>query len=596
MRVRWQRVRPLVWLLIPVVGVMLLFLLPWLMRELRPLSSDALFQEARAELGAARARYPNAAAAYVRALVLAGDADKAQAFVRSLPQNAKPCVQHELIRALIDSGELNRAFQLAREHLRMGNYQHCWSSGGGAREYLYWYLADELLAAGRLEDAWTAIGWIRDSGSNYQVPEPYKRLVRRLVAAGRVDLALQALQQIDADDTHAETLLVVQALLQQGQSPRALDLLSRQIRQARGKDDATRLPPALEAAAQQAAQLARAGRSDAAAQLAEQMLQRYLRTHTQKTISYDTLYTLAARFTEHLPAATMERILRQLPTDKYECAATNLRGGYITGLLNAGRWSDLVRALETPSGHTELPHIPREWLIVAGYLQAGKVEQAQAWLNSSPSLDSKRTIREGLQALQQQLPSLTPEVSDAMERLATEWALGAYFLFLPLKGVDGSVQDAVVNGAEIAAYPVIVAGSRRHFGDAVTLTAWSMREGAERTLNGSLIYEAAFYLGLDHPKLDELLRASDPRDATYWAKGLAAVAQAGRLEDAEAILRAAPAYPEYDMDAYRAGYAIGLAKRGRFREAVRMARRLPYAEYRVHALANIAVELKRRGL
>jgi tetratricopeptide (TPR) repeat protein len=596
MRVRWQRVRPLVWLLIPVVGVMLLFLLPWLMRELRPLSSDALFQEARAELGAARARYPNAAAAYVRALVLAGDADKAQAFVRSLPQNAKPCVQHELIRALIDSGELNRAFQLAREHLRMGNYQHCWSSGGGAREYLYWYLADELLAAGRLEDAWTAIGWIRDSSSNYQVPEPYKRLVRRLVAAGRVDLALQALQQIDADDTHAETLLVVQALLQQGQSPRALDLLSRQIRQARGKDHTTRLPPALEATVQQVAQLARAGRTDAAAQLAEQMLQRYLRTHTQKTISYDTLYTLAARFTEHLPAATMERILRQLPTDKYECAATHLRRGYITGLLNAGRWSDLVRVLETPSGHSELPHIPREWLIVAGYLQAGKVEQAQAWLNSSPSLDSKRTVREGLQALQQQLPSLTPEVSDAMERLATEWVLGAYFLFLPLKGVDGSVQDAVVNGAEIAAYPVIVAGSRRHFGDAVTLTAWSMREGAERTLNGSLIYEAAFYLGLDHPKLDELLRASDPRDATYWAKGLAAVAQAGRLEDAEAILRAAPAYPEYDMDAYRAGYAIGLAKRGRFREAVRMARRLPYAEYRVHALANIAVELKRRGL
>jgi tetratricopeptide (TPR) repeat protein len=596
MRVRWQRVRPLVWLLIPVVGVMLLFLSPWLMRELRPLSSDALFQEARAELGAARARYPNAAAAYVRALVLAGNIVEAQAFVQSLPQNAKPCVQHELIRALIDIGELNRAFQLAREHLRMGNYQHCWSSGGGAREYLYWYLADELLAAGRLEDAWTAIGWIRDSGSNYQVPEPYKRLVRRLVAAGRVDLALQALQQIDADDTHAETLLVVQALLQQGQSPRALDLLSRQIRQARGNDDATRLPPALEAAAQQAARLARAGRSDAAAQLAEQTLQRYLRTHTQKTVSYDRLYTLAVRFTEHLPAATMERIIRRLPTDDYECAATNLRGGYITGLLNAGRWSDLVRALETPSGHTELPHIPREWLIVAGYLQAGKVEQAQAWLNSSPSLDSKRTVREGLQALQQQLPSLTPEVSDAMERLATEWVLGAYFLFLPLKGVDGSVQDAVVNGAEIAAYPVIVAGSRRHFGDAVTLTAWSMREGAERTLNGSLIYEAAFCLGLDHPKLDELLRASDPRDTTYWAKGLAAVAQAGRLEEAEAILRAAPAYPEYDMDAYRAGYAVGLAKRGRFREAVRMARRLPYAEYRVHALANIAVELKRRGM
>jgi hypothetical protein len=596
MKQRWQRIRPVMWTLTPIVGVAMLFLLPWLVREVRPLSSDALFQEARAELGATRALSPKAAAVYVRALVRAGDADKARAFVQFLPPNAKPCAQHELIRALIDSGELNRAFQLAREHLRMGNYQHCWSSGGSAREYLYWYLADELLAAGRLEDAWTVIGWIEDFGSSYRVPEPYRLVARRAVEAGRVDLALQALEQIDADDTHAETLLVVHALLQRGQSQPVLDLLSRQIRQARGKDHTTRLPPASEATVQQVAQLARAGRTDAAAQLAEQTLQRYLHTHTQKTISYDTLYTLAARFTEHLPAATMERIIRRLPTDDYECAATNLRGGYITGLLNAGRWSDLVRALETPSGHAELPHIPREWLIVAGYLQAGKVEQAQAWLNSSPSLDSKRTVREGLQALQQQLPRLTPEVSDAMERLATEWVLGAYFLFLPLKGVDGSVQDAVVNGAEIAAYPVIVAGSRRHFGDAATLTAWILQEGSESPLIDTLIYATAFHLGLDHPKLDELLRASDPRDTTYWAKGLAAVAQAGRLEDAEAILRAAPAYPEYDMEAYRAGYAIGLAKRGRFREAVRMARRLPYAEYRVHALANIAAELKQRGM
>ena len=596
MKQRWQRIQPVMWALTPIVGVAMLFLLPWLVRELRPLSSDALFQEARAEVGAARARYPNAAAAYVRALVLAGDADKAQAFVRSLPQNAKPCVQHELIRALIDIGELNRAFQLAREHLQLGDYKHCWSSCNGAREGLYRYLADQLIVAGRLEDALRVLGWIGDPRGSTEIIRLYRRFVRRAAEMGRVDLALQALEQITAYNPRAETLLVVQALLQQGQSPRALDLLSRQIRQARGKDDATRLPPALEATVQQAARLARAGRSDAAAQLAEQMLQRYLRTHTQKTISYDTLYTLAARFTEHLPAATMERILRQLPTDKYECAATHLRGGYIIGLLNAGRWSDLVRVLETPTGHSELPHIPRAWLIVAGYLQAGKVEQAQAWLNSSPSLDSKRTVREGLQALRQQLPSLTPEASDAIERLATEWVLGAYFLPLPFKVVDGSVQDAVVHGAEIAAYPVIVAGSRRRFGDAVTLTAWSMREGAERTLNSSLIYEAAFCLGLDHPQLDTLLRISDPNDTVYWMKGLAAIAQAGRLEDAEAILRAAPSVPQYDTEAYRAGYAVGLAKRGRFREAVRMARRLPYAEYRVYALANIAAELKKRGL
>jgi hypothetical protein len=292
----------------------------------------------------------------------------------------------------------------------------------------------------------------------------------------------------------------------------------------------------------------------------------------------------------------MERIIRRLPTDEYECAATNLHGGYITGLLNAGRWSDLVRALETPSGHSELPHIPRAWLIVAGYLQTGEVEQARAWLQSSPLLDKRRTVRDGLQALRQRIPSLAPEVSDAMERLATEWVLGAYFLFLPLKGTGGSVRDAVVDGADTTAYPVIVAGSRRHFGDAATLTAWVLQEGSRSLSVDTLLYKTAFHLGLDHPKLDELLQASDPRDAIYWAKGLAAVAQAGRLEDAEAILRAAPAYPEYDMEAYRAGYAIGLARRGRFREAVRMARRLPYAEYRVYALANIAAELKKQGM
>ena len=516
--------------------------------------------------------------------------------MQSLPPNAKPCAQHEIIRALIEKGELTRALQMAREHLQLGNYRHCWSSSSNAREYLYWYLADELLAAGRLEDAWTVMGWITNLGSSYQVSEPYQLVARRAVEAGRVDLALQALRQIPAYHAEAETLLVVRALLQQGQTPRAFELLSRQIQQAGGKDHMTRLPAALEATVQQVAQLARAGRTNAAAQLAEQTLQRYLRTHTQKTVSYDRLYTLAARFTEHLPPATMERIIRRLPTDEYECAATNMHSGYIIGLLNAGRWSDLARALETPSGHSELPHIPRAWLIVAGYLQTGEVEQAQAWLQSSPLLDKRRTVRDGLQALRQQIPSLTPEVSDAMERLATEWVLGAYFLFLPLKGTGGSVRDAVVDGADTTAYPVIVAGSRRHFGDAATLTAWILREGSRNPLVDTLLYETAFHLGLDHPKLDELLRVSDPRDTTYWAKGLAAVAQAGRLEDAEAILRAAPAYPEYDMEAYRAGYAIGLAKRGRFREAVRMARRLPYAEYRVYALANIAAELKKQGM
>jgi hypothetical protein len=133
------------------------------------------------------------------------------------------------------------------------------------------------------------------------------------------------------------------------------------------------------------------------------------------------------------------------------------------------------------------------------------VEQAQAWLQASPMLLTRSALcARGLQGLRQRLPSLTPEASDAIERLATEWVLGAYFLPLSVQGswMDSVQDDTVVHLAEdFAVNPVIVAGSRRHFGDAVTLTAWSMREGAERTLNGSLIYEAAFCLGLDHPQV-----------------------------------------------------------------------------------------------
>ena len=35
----------------------------------------------------------------------------------------------------------------------------------------------------------------------------------------------------------------------------------------------------------------------------------------------------------------------------------------------------------------------------------------------------------------------------------------------------------------------------------MTQTAWSMREGVERMFDDTLIYEAVFYLRLDHPKL-----------------------------------------------------------------------------------------------
>ncbi|MCS7208737.1 MAG: hypothetical protein NZ874_04115 [Fimbriimonadales bacterium] len=49
-------------------------------------------------------------------------------------------------------------------------------------------------------------------------------------------------------------------------------------------------------------------------------------------------------------------------------------------------------------------------------------------------------------------------------------------------------------------------------------------------------------------------------------------------------------------DIYSAGYAVGLAKQGKFRQAAREARRIRFPEYRVCALARIAAEMKKRGL
>ncbi len=581
MRQHWERYRWLGWLLMPVVGSLLLILAPWVVQELRPIHSSALFREARVELAAQQHLWHrvHGAALYVRALTRAGEIQQAIEFVDALPPAIKPPVQHEFIHALIAAGALDLALERAREQITPINYKLPWQSYEEP-ESLYGYLASELIEAGRYEDALQAIRWAcqKESGNMYETA--YLLIARRAVQAGQMDTALRALEHAPAHRAFGETLLVVNALLQRSQPARALNFLNRQMKRLEQKDDdLVELPPALEAAVQHASTLARAGRTNDAAQHAEQTLRRYLRAHTQQTINFDALYTLAVRFTECLPAETMRRILDRLPTDAYECAETHLRGGYLQGLVNTRRWGALTAARKRDSDF-EIRGIPSHWIVVAGLLQEGRVSEARTLTRKDPESDRARWVQSQLQQLRQKYPTISPETQRALERIARQWVVQYEFL-------EPDFVDALALG-------IVASGSERFFRDAAQVIRWTDSANPHIT-NAPFVFQSAYYLGLDNPALDELIRGTDPEEV-YWVYGVAAVAQAGRLEQAEALLQRAGRLSDSDAATYRAGYAIGLAKRGRYREAVRMARGLPYAGHRVFALANIAAELKKQGM
>lgn len=581
MQHRWQRYRWLSWLLLPVVGVMLLVLAPWLAQEMRPIRSSALFREARVELGAQENLWQrlHGAALYVRALTRAGELQQASEFVDALPPEVKPAVQHEFILALIAAGEQDRALERAREQVTLGAYRQIWQSHNQL-EFLYAYLASELATAGRYDDALQAVQWARQKEGGNMFETAYLAIARRAIEAGQVETAIHALEQAPAYGAVAETLLVVDALLQRGQPAHALNFLNRQMKRLEKKDyDLVELPPALEAAVQHASALARAGRTNDAAQHAEKTLRRYLLTHTQQTIDFDALYTLSVRFTECLPAETMQRMLNRLPTDAYECAETHLRGGYLQGLVNTRRWGALTAARARDSDF-EIRGIPSRWITVAGLLQTGKVSEARTLIRKNPEYNRARWVQSQLQSLQQKYPTIPQETLRALERITLQW-------IAPYEFLDLSFASSLALG-------IVMSGSERFFGDAAQVIRWTDSANPHIT-NAPLVFESAYYLGLDDPALDELIRATDPEEI-YWVRGVAAVAQAGRLEQAESLLQRAGRLSDSDAATYRAGYAIGLAKRGRYREAVRMARGLPYAGHRIFALANIAAELKKQGM
>jgi len=82
----------------------------------------------------------------------------------------------------------------------------------------------------------------------------------------------------------------------------------------------------------------------------------------------------------------------------------------------------------------------------------------------------------------------------------------------------------------------------------------------------------------------------------YLVYAASAAAQTGRLREAERLRREAGRVDRTLNTVYEAGYAVGLAVRGHFRAAAWWARGIPDPAWRAYALAEIAAEMKKRGM
>ncbi|MCS7300042.1 MAG: hypothetical protein NZ556_00600 [Fimbriimonadales bacterium] len=189
--------RERLWLMGVVGGVLLLFLAPWVWRELRPLSSQALFQEARGQLGML-ARYPEsharAAGSLARALIDIGEPATAVEFVNNLPPPTQTYVRHYLILALLDAGHLDDALRLAPKQLSVPDYGLDGSSS--ARRDLFVRITAELLAAGRYADTLRTIEWMQRTTTDDTANHWLFYLAVRAGSEGNTAVAQQALRRL----------------------------------------------------------------------------------------------------------------------------------------------------------------------------------------------------------------------------------------------------------------------------------------------------------------------------------------------------------------------------------------------------------------
>jgi hypothetical protein len=632
-----SNLRGWLWLMGVVVGVLMLFIAPWAIRELRPLTSESVFQEAQAQLGMLRDTYSYADASghLVRSWVHAGDVPSATAFVGRLPSGVKPLVQHYLTLALIDEGRLDDALREAQKLPDAPDYE-IHDSPIRTRRDLFVRLTSELIDAQRYDDALRVVGWIEQVDSDHTHRFWYAHLAEHAADAGRLDVTEKALEQLRDGyfDLSTGEFLLVKAWLNQNQPRKALEWLRHRLPEPDRKPVRLResLPAPMQANVDRAARLVGQGRVQAAAQIAEQTLRSYLLSHTQHNADFDLLARLSARFSETLPPATMRTLLPRLPVERYQCAESHLHAGYLYGLAQAGRWQELRRAVEQSDVSVSFPEL-KLWLGVAAHaqnrrdiaqqlgidlaaqtvhpqgalpmiyfaLEQGQTQVAREIANRTTTPALQVRIRRSLQDYLSAAPARSDEVQHAMQELALHepWVLSLLAWEQKIQAVGQTPRSplsVLKDIQETAMMNTLLKGDWRRYPAMLTLLREGVLPADEVDLTDRFLPRNMLWQDRYDPSLAEWLLSLPDVEEYDLVYGAAAAAQAGRFEDAERLIHAAGRAASSWFDIYRMGYAVGLAKQGEFRQAVREARRIRSDESRIGALARIAAEMRRQGL
>jgi tetratricopeptide (TPR) repeat protein len=636
---------------------LLFFGLPRVYHLLLLVDSEYLFHEARrsAESVKPAGNRAIAMAHIARALIHARQVSRARYFAEDAPLEVQFFALHEMGHALLDQNRLDDALELARYiHRRFGSFHA--SNEMISSAPLFQRLAKALLDAGRYQEALEVVLMLKSDDrltqSNPQVVSDYLRVVAlRAAENGQLDIVIKAIRSIPKLDSISMPWFWLSLLAaKRGDWQTAAEWLQHHKKDF-GREERLfeklhkPLPPSWRSDVERVNQLARSGQRQRALRLAETILRHYLLQHTEKTIDYDELAYLTARLTQSLPADAMHSVLERLPLQRYECAVTHLETGIVWGLALAGHQQDLARILPTIAD----PYLRQDAyrLLLRNAMRQGGFAQVERWLRLIPDaykegvqlelavqLAQQGRPREAQRLLQPiELPSLEDKVAKRFTRLnqppfmfptelsqsiyrlvksepqAMWWLISAgwHHNFPTVATTRPQDQLIILQAAlSIAHHHILKQHDVSRYHD-LLLIVRHKQQSPDARLEIFIDYvlqemtQQALYQRFYDPLLGEAAQSYEdaewyyPRQK-YLVYAASAAARMGRLSEAERLRREAGRVHRSLNTIYEAGYAVGLAVQGHYRAAAWRARGISDPEWRAYALAEIAAEMKKRGM
>lgn len=438
------------WLLWAVVIGLLWWLTPKIYRELLPVNSQFLMQEAYATADAIEPAGNRAIAMthIARALVHAGDIEGARRFVQNGTIEVQMFAYPEIGHALIDKDGLDDALEIARFiYQQYGSYHGKYNFAGLQipddmlnTALLFQRLAHALMEANRLSEALEVAQMLQaDAEAKDEATNLLCVIAHHAAETGQLVIAIRAIEALPKNaQTDLPWLRLARLAIEAGDLDGARHWLQRYKTQSICRplnpyaDALASLPPEWEARVKQVERLAQRNQITHALTLTEQTLRNYLKRHNQHTIDYDLLRRMAARLTALLPFDATRRTLERLSTQGFVCAETNLVKGFAYGLAISGREHELEQFLsalndaETANDAREIlllraaaegrrfrveqllrqagsPAL-KEYLALEAallYASAGRLDEARQLLKTFPPRDKKQELLKVLESMKQ---------------------------------------------------------------------------------------------------------------------------------------------------------------------------------------------------